>query len=251
MEKTGYWAVLPASVRHDRRLTQTAKLLYAEISGLAQADGYCWATDKWFSELFGCSVATITRALRSLVQGGYIRIERSANAKGTERHIYAGLDPGRGGIVKNDDTVEGIVKNDETPIVKNDETPPATHIKTENKKSDTGARAREEDEVDRVLDGFAGDDATLRDALADFREDRRRRKKPMRTALAASRLCSKLQRLSRGDRAVMCAMLDKAIERGWDSVYELAPDELPKTVPRGVEEAGDVIDFDEWEAGAS
>lgn len=107
----GYWAVLPSPVRYDRTLTATAKLLYAEISGLMQVDGYCWATDRYFAELFGVSEATISRALRSLRDAGYIQIERQANARGPERHIYAGLMP-QGVTVKNDDNLRVPVKND-------------------------------------------------------------------------------------------------------------------------------------------
>lgn len=139
----GYWAVLPANVRHDRGLTTTAKLLYSEISSLAQVDGYCWATDKYFSDLFICSVSTITRAIRSLADGGYIRIEKTSNIRGLERRIFCGVYPSKGGIVKNDDTLDDTVKNDDTLIVKNDDTPPSTPINRNNKRGNTRAPARE------------------------------------------------------------------------------------------------------------
>ena len=34
--KPGYWAVLPARVRYDEELRPNAKLIYAEITALAQ-----------------------------------------------------------------------------------------------------------------------------------------------------------------------------------------------------------------------
>lgn len=146
----GYWAVLPSPVRYDRTLTATAKLLYAEISGLMQIDGYCWATDRYFAELFGVSEATISRALRTLRDAGYIRIDRTTNAKGTERHIYAGLMPGGGGPVKNEGTLRGTVKNDETPPggpVKNEGTPPSEDAELElNQGNSTGYDSRSIDD---------------------------------------------------------------------------------------------------------
>ncbi len=45
--RPGYWAVLPATVRYDKTLRPNAKLLYAEITALADARGYCWATNSY------------------------------------------------------------------------------------------------------------------------------------------------------------------------------------------------------------
>lgn len=235
MINTGYWAVLPAGVRYDRSLTQTAKLLYAEISSLAQADGYCWAQDEYFAELFGCSVATVTRALRSLRAGGYIWSEKKANVRGIERHIYCGLNPSKGGIVKNDDTLDDIVTDDDTPIVNNDDTPRPTQYNRNNKNNNTtGARARAradeeklEAEISQILADFAGDDAALRTALSDFRQDRRMRNKPIKTPLAAKRLINRLDKLSKKNHAVMVAILDQSIERGWVGVFELKSEDMP------------------------
>lgn len=226
MTTGGYWSVLPADVRRDRRLPDRAKLLYAELTGLVQRDGYCWATDEYLAELLDCSAKTVSRSLKQLRELGYIQVERTSNATGTERHIYCGLNPAQGGTDKNDRTDGGTDGGTD----KNDRTPPATQYKENNKNNTTGARengtAREE-EISQILLDFAGGDDGLRSALSDFRQDRRLRRKPIKTPLAAKRLVSRLDKLSGGDRRVMIAMLDKAIERGWDSVYELRPDDLP------------------------
>ena len=37
------YSVIPARVRDDHSLRPNAKLLYGELSALAQAEGYCWA----------------------------------------------------------------------------------------------------------------------------------------------------------------------------------------------------------------
>lgn len=89
-ERQGYYAVIPAQVRYDQELRPNAKLLYGELTALAGADGYCWASDKYFAELFGLSAKTVGELIASLRRRGYIRVEMSANKKGTERHVYAG-----------------------------------------------------------------------------------------------------------------------------------------------------------------
>lgn len=243
----GYWAVIPANIRYDRNLTNTAKLLYGEISSLAQGDGYCWATDKYFAELFLCSESTVSRAIRSLSDGGYIRIEKTSNIKGAERHIFCGIYPqnlGGEGPVKNDGTLDGTCKNDGRGPVKNDGTPGPTPINRNTIKGKTRARGNEvREEVREAFSAFVsevglGEDSALFRSLMDFAKNREKIGKSMDTDLAARRLTIKLYRLSEGKVPVMIAMLDKAIELNWTSVYALRPDEIPG--PAGGSAAGKV-----------
>lgn len=92
--------------------------------------------------------------------------------------------------------------------------------------------AKASDEVPAVLDAYAGEDRELRERLEEFRETRKRKKKPLQTRRAAAVLTGKLDRLSAGDRAVKLALLDNAILHGWDSVYPLKEDELPEAAGR-------------------
>ena len=73
--KPGYWAVLPARVRYDEELRPNAKLIYAEITALADSTGFCWATNKYLSELFGLSKKTVSDLIGTLEKKGYIQIE--------------------------------------------------------------------------------------------------------------------------------------------------------------------------------
>jgi hypothetical protein len=90
-ERPSYWAVLPSDVRYDPELRPNAKLLYAEISALTNATGYCWATNEWFADLFHLSVGTVSRLVSQLESRGYIRTEMATTEKGSERRIYAGV----------------------------------------------------------------------------------------------------------------------------------------------------------------
>lgn len=73
--RPGYWAVLPAKVRYDKTLRPNAKLLYAEITALADAKGYCWATNSYLAELFGIAARTVSDLVKNLADRGYIEVE--------------------------------------------------------------------------------------------------------------------------------------------------------------------------------
>lgn len=83
--KPGFWAILPATVRYDSELSSTAKLLYAEISALQEAKGYCFAQNGYFSDVFGVNERTIQRLLRQLEAAGYIRVQVVRDPAGTDK----------------------------------------------------------------------------------------------------------------------------------------------------------------------
>ena len=77
----GYFAVIPATVRYDKNLTNGAKLLYGEITALSNKEGYCWATNKYFANLYDTSEKTITRWVKQLKDGGYINCKNKYEEK--------------------------------------------------------------------------------------------------------------------------------------------------------------------------
>lgn len=70
--KKSYYAIIPANVRYDKNLTPNAKLLYGEITALCNEKGYCWAENRYFAELYGVSKTSISKWIKSLIDGGYI-----------------------------------------------------------------------------------------------------------------------------------------------------------------------------------
>ena len=71
-EKKSYYAIIPANIRYDESIPPNAKLLYGEITALCNAEGYCWASNKYFADLYGVSQFTISRWINALVTKGHI-----------------------------------------------------------------------------------------------------------------------------------------------------------------------------------
>lgn len=76
VEKPNYYSITPAVVRYDKSLPMGARFMYGEITALTKKDGYCWAGDAYFAELYEVKKATIQNWLRALEQKGYITRER-------------------------------------------------------------------------------------------------------------------------------------------------------------------------------
>lgn len=85
-----YYAVIPATVRYDKALKPAEKLLYGEVTALANKSGYCFAQNKYFAKLYDVTNGTVSKWLAHLQQLGYIVIELKKNEKQEiiARHIY-------------------------------------------------------------------------------------------------------------------------------------------------------------------
>lgn len=70
-----YYAVIPAKVRYDKHLKPNEKLLYGEITALTNKYGECWASNRYFSELYGTQQETISRWISNLKNKGYITVK--------------------------------------------------------------------------------------------------------------------------------------------------------------------------------
>lgn len=90
-EHRGYYAIIPAIVRYDNHLNGNAKLLYGELTALANERGYCWATNQYFANLYNVSKRTIISWLKQLEERNYIKMQifYKPNSKMVDRrHIY-------------------------------------------------------------------------------------------------------------------------------------------------------------------
>ena len=75
MEQPNYYSIIPANVRYDKRITPSAKLLYAEITSLTNMNGECFSTNEYFANLYGVSKVSISKWVKNLIDCGYIKSE--------------------------------------------------------------------------------------------------------------------------------------------------------------------------------
>ena len=101
MKQPNYYAIISAEVRYDTKLTANAKLLYAEITALLNMNGECFATNKYFSNLYGKSIVTISKWISELVANGYISssYKYKEGTKEIDRRYLSIL---KGGIKENE-----------------------------------------------------------------------------------------------------------------------------------------------------
>lgn len=85
-----YYAVIPATIRYDNRLKANEKLLYGEITALSNKNGYCYAQNRYFANLYKVNNETVSRWLSNLQKYGYIAIEiqRTEKKEIIARNIY-------------------------------------------------------------------------------------------------------------------------------------------------------------------
>lgn len=127
-----YYAIIPAVVRYDKRLSPNAKLLYGEITALCGKGGYCWARNSYFAGLYGVNKVSISRMIKQLIDYGYLfsEIKYRDGSKEIERR-YLKLNPAPVDDDFEDELEDekkgamliGINPNVNTPINKNVNTP--------------------------------------------------------------------------------------------------------------------------------
>ena len=120
-ERPSYFAVIPAEIRYDNDLRANEKLLYGEITSLAKKTGECWASNKYFSELYGVKPNAIATWIRHLKNKGYIAVGYTYNGKVIDKRIIT-----IGGIQKDNTSYPkryggGIQKDNRGGIQKGEE----------------------------------------------------------------------------------------------------------------------------------
>ena len=88
-DKKNYYAIIPANVRYDKRLSPLTRLIYGEITALSNEKGYCFATNAYFANLYSMSNVSISRCISELKEHNYIRVVYDIKEKNVDkRKIY-------------------------------------------------------------------------------------------------------------------------------------------------------------------
>jgi hypothetical protein len=137
MNQQSYYAVIPANVRYSKEVSDGAKLLYGEITALSNQNGYCWATNKYFADLYGKSSDTVSRWISELSAAGFI-VTLVDSSAANSRKIWLAGSPGVSAkmptpIGKNASTLSAKMP---TPIGKNAEQNNTVNNKLNNTKEE-------------------------------------------------------------------------------------------------------------------
>lgn len=117
MTTPSFYAIIPANVRYCKDIESGAKLLYGELTALAQKEGYCWASNKYLASLYDVDAKTIQRWIASLRNQKFIEVEVETGGFQTTRKIW--ICPGIKKISTEGQNCQGGQKKIVTPDDKN------------------------------------------------------------------------------------------------------------------------------------
>ena len=246
--RPGYYAVIPADVRYDDRIPANAKLLYGEISALIGADGYCFASNQYFSNIYQLSNDSITRLITKLEKNGYIKrvVEKDNSGQVVGRKIYLNVSmpeihpPDNFAGTPLQKSREGTCKKVGYTNLSN-----TVYVKESKKEKQKGARAEPltDEQLHELfknwITGIADADWTrqakneLYFALDGFYAPRPKKKQePARSAAGFTALSNRLLRYGSADGrkspTLMIDMLERATTAGWKSVFPLNGQSTPE-----------------------
>ncbi|HDH0856981.1 conserved phage C-terminal domain-containing protein [Staphylococcus aureus] len=121
-DQPSYYSIITANVRYDNRLTDSEKLLFAEITSLSNKYGYCTASNGYFAKLYEVTKVTVSRRIANLKECGYLHVEIIRNGNEIkQRKLYPLTE-----------MIRPINTNDNTPINNSVNTPIITNVKENN-----------------------------------------------------------------------------------------------------------------------
>ena len=257
--KQSYYAIIPANVRYDKNLTPNAKLLYGEITALCNEKGYCWAENKYFADLYGVSLKSISVWINSLVDKGYIQSEIIYKENSKEiyaRQLTIAIPPYGRNLpypqkkssipmeenFKDNNTNEYIYNKEERKVDSETETPYAEKPNTEKphaenpntveqaaKTQGTENHGREpqrnkNDSFDAILDKYIEDNIPLNDrqTIRDLLGEWLKVRKAKRAAMTNRAITLNLNRLkglASESRMSIAQYLEEVIIRGWQAFF--------------------------------
>jgi hypothetical protein len=88
--KPNFFSIMPATVRYSKDICLFSKILYSEITALANKEGFCWASNKYFAEAHDVTKDAVSRCISELEKNGFITCYIDKDA-GNQRRIFANV----------------------------------------------------------------------------------------------------------------------------------------------------------------
>lgn len=208
MEKPNYFGILPANVRYDKNLKPMEKILYTEISSLTNKDGYCYATNSYFSKLYEVHKNTVGAWINNLEKQGYIKtvlIYKKGTKEIIERRIY-------------------INQKIDTPINENVDTYQQKDLEPINEKIDTPINENIEENNtsinNKINNIYLYKGEEFQKAFSDFKIMRVDKKEPL-SKPAEDLILMKLYRLAGDNEQLAIEILNKSTINSWKDIFPL------------------------------
>lgn len=236
------FAVVYREVAQDRRLSLKARGLFLLLQSLPEDWKY---TISGLATLAGTGKDQIRSGLAELLQVGYL-VKEQAHDEGGKFAGNIFVLQEEAPLSENPTTVyEQTVPLSGNPIPEKPSTgKPSTENPTlidkyNNKKINKTPKApkgglKTPGFVWECVENFLGDDPDYWAAFSGFLENREALKKPVLTTRSINTILNKLRQVSREEGM---AMLDKATNRNWLTVYPLDEDERPSRFQTPVDDA--------------
>ena len=200
MEKPNYFGILPANVRYDKNLKPMEKILYTEISSLTNKDGYCYATNSYFSKLYEVHKNTVGTWINNLEKQGYIKtvlIYKKGTKEIIERRIY-------------------INQKIDTPINENVDTYQQKDLEPINEKIEENNTSIN----NKINNIYLYKGEEFQKAFSDFKIMRIGKKEPL-SKPAEDLILMKLYRLAGDNEQLAIEILNKSTINSWKDIFPL------------------------------
>lgn len=197
-EHPNYYAIIPASVRYDNELRPNEKLMYGEITALANSTGECWASNNYFAELYDVTPQAVSGWINDLKRKGYIEVD----------------------IVYKDNTKE--IKNRIIRIVSTKDCEGINKSLIGGKQKFKGNNTRKNNTRDNKYSDVPD---YLLPAFMEWAEMRKMIKKPIPSASSVTRALNKLYKLT-DSKSKQIAIIEQATDKNWLSFWPLDEDKI-------------------------
>lgn len=218
MIRQGGYTVLPNQILRDEALTLQAKGLFCMMASFPENWDF---TVKGLATVAGCGREKISAALKNLEDAGYLLREQCHSEDGKfSANVF----------VLYDEKISPLPGFPSTGKPSTGKPLPGnpTQLNKEGNKERKNKPPIVPREVLARVDEACGEDQELRDGIMALLENRKKLRKPVDTVKKIDGILNRLSEYSGGNRCMKLAMLDKAVEWDWLSVYPLKPDELPQ-----------------------
>ena len=217
--KPNYFGILPANVRYDKKLKPMEKILYTEITALANSKGYCYATNSYFANLYDVHKNTAGTWINNLEKLGYIKskiIYETGTKNVKERQLFI-VTP----INKKIDTYQ---QKDCDPINEKIDTPINEKIEDNNTRynniNEYNKKEINKEKKEKTERHFTSiyQSEEFKETFNEFIDMRKSIKKPA-TNKAIEMIIIKLEKVNNEEQAIK--MLERSIINNWQDVYEI------------------------------